>query len=350
MTFAHRHFNEGGLQRRPPCQSQTGAALNRRRAIRNPGPSWGYWFLQMCDRVLPEAVFRPLRAIGTAVAMSAMPAQRRNSRAYLAIVMGRRPTWNDVWRHFFAFEEALMIKLRVANGRPHRTVYAPGAGDFQAWLETGGPALLGTFHVGLSDLLGCEIGGYGHREVYVVRQRVGNSYDTEKLAERYAGRLHFVWVNEPDEMIFALKEAAATSAAIAMQCDRVEFAARTESFEFLGARRPFAFGIYHLAVIFGRPVLLAVGLPDGPARAVLHASPRFDPRPGETRVETLARAREHFQAFLRRLEALLREHPYLWFNFTPLHTPAGATTDSGNDSTRRRHGASPPGDAPVHAE
>jgi predicted LPLAT superfamily acyltransferase len=278
--------------------------------------------------VLPELIFRPLRGVGTAIAMAAMPEQRRHSREYLTIALRRPPTLLDVWRHFFAFEEALMVKLRVINGRPHRTVYGPGSEDFRTWLEGGGPVLLGTFHVGVSDLLGCQIGGYESQQVYLVRQRVGNSHDTDKLAERFGGRLHFLWVNEPGEMIFALKEAAATPAAIALQCDRVEFAARTEEFEFLGVRRRFPVTIYHLALIFGRPVLLSVGLPDGPARAVLHASPRFDPRPGEPRSEALQRARAHFQAFLRQLEQLLFQQPYLWFNFTPLNPPAAATARS----------------------
>lgn len=298
------------------------------REARNPGPSWGYRFLRCCDWVLPELIFRPLRGVGTAIAMAAMPEQRRHSREYLTIALRRPPTLLDVWRHFFAFEEALMVKLRVINGRPHRTVYGPGSEDFRTWLEGGGPVLLGTFHVGVSDLLGCQIGGYESQQVYLVRQRVGNSHDTDKLAERFGGRLHFLWVNEPEEMIFSLKEAAATPAAIALQCDRVEFAARTEEFEFLGARRRFPVTIYHLALIFGRPVLLSVGLPDGPARAVLHASPRFDPRPGEPRSEALQRARAHFQAFLRQLEQLLFQQPYLWFNFTPLNPPAAATARS----------------------
>ena len=292
------------------------------RTPRNPGPSWGYQFLRGCDRVLPEALFRPLRGLGTAIAMAGMPEQRHHSREYLALVLRRRPTLRDVWRHFFAFEEALMVKLRVINGRPHRTIYAPGAEDCEAWIAAGGPVLLGTFHVGVSDLQGCQIGAYGLQQIYVVRQRVGNSHDTDKLAERFGARLHFLWVNDPEEMIFALKEAAATPAAIALQCDRVEFAARTEEFEFLGARRRFPFTIYHLALIFGRPVLLSVGLPDGPSRAVLYGSPRFDLRPGESRSESLARARAHFQAFLRQLEQLLFLQPYVWFNFTPLNPPA----------------------------
>ncbi len=293
-------------------------------SLRNPGPSWGYRFLRTADRVAPEWLYRPCRALGTLIAMANMPAQRRHSREYLATILGRPARFREVFRHFFAFEEALMTKLRVINGRPHRTVYAPGADDFRAWLEGGGPVLLGTFHFGVSDLQGCQIGGYHDQHVYVVRQRVGNSHDTDALAARFGGRLHFVWVNEPGELLFALKDAAATPAAIALQCDRVEFAARTEAFEFLGARRLFPFTIYHLALIFGRPVLFSVGVPENPDLATLHASPRFEPRPGEPREAALARAREHFQAFLRQVEALLRRNPYLWFNFTPLNPVAPA--------------------------
>jgi predicted LPLAT superfamily acyltransferase len=265
-----------------------------------------------------------LRALGTLVAMAGMPRQRQHSRTYLSLALGRSPTWRDVFRHFFAFEEALMIKLRVANGRPHRTVYAPGADDFKAWLERGGPMLLGTFHVGVSDLQGFQIGGYPHQEVHIVRQRVGNSHDTDKLAELFGEKLHFVWVNEPDEMLFALKDAAATPAAIALQCDRVERVARTEAFDFLGTKRLFPFTIYRLAHIFGRSVLFSIGVPEGPDLAVLHASPRFDPVPGESRQAALARARAHFQAFLRQVETVLRLHPFLWFNFTPFNPPASA--------------------------
>lgn len=290
---------------------------------RNPGPSWGFHFLRFADRVLPEVIYRPLRGVGTFVGWMFMPGQRRHSCAYLALVLGRKPTWRDTFRHFFAFEEMLMGKLRFADGVDHRTVFGPACEDFQAWLEEGGPVLLGTFHVGMSDLQGCQIATHAQREIYVLRQRVGNSHDTERMAEEFAGRLHFVWVNDPNEALFRLKEAAATPAAIAMQCDRVEFAARTEAFEFLGERRVFPFTIYELSQIFNRPVLLSVGVPKGPQLAELHASPRYDPpQPGETRAQSRERAREHFQAFLRQLEILLRQHPYQWFNFTPLNPVA----------------------------
>jgi predicted LPLAT superfamily acyltransferase len=178
--------------------------------------------------------------------------------------------------------------------------------------------LLGTFHIGDSDLTGFMLAGQEGRRVRIVRLRVGNSHDTDALAERFGGLLTFVWVNEPSELLFALKEAGASGETLALQCDRPDHSARSEAFDFLGGPRVFPFTIYHLALIFGRPVLLSFGVPDGPGRSVVHASPAFTPVAGEPRDDALGRARAHFQAFLRRVEAYLRANPCEWLNFRPL--------------------------------
>ena len=63
-----------------------------------------------------------------------------------------------------------------------------------------------------------------------------------------------------------------------MQCDRADHSARSESFEFLGAERAFPFAIYHLSLIFGRPVFLSFGAPVSPDLSMVYASPAFEPR------------------------------------------------------------------------
>ena len=288
---------------------------------RNPGPSWGYQFLRVCDRVVPEWLFRPARWGGTWVALANMPVQRAHSRAYLTAVLGRAPTWREVFGHFFAFEEFLMLRLRVANGQAHCGELAPDADGFRALLATGEPALLGTFHLGHSDLTGFLLGRQEHRRVFMVRQRVGNSHDTEILGEKFGEWVKFIWVNEAENLLFALKDAIHDGGSVALKCDRLDFSAKTEAFEFLGARRLFPFTIYHLALIFRRPVVLSVGLPAGPGCSTVHSSPLFVPD-GAGKAANLARAQAHFQAFLVRLEGFLREDPWLWFNFTPLNPPA----------------------------
>jgi len=283
---------------------------------RNPGPSWGYQFLRATDRVLPEFVFKPLRAIGTAVAMAGMSRERRHSRTYLRLALGREPGIRDVFRHFFAFEEALMLRLRIVNGRHYPCSYAQEDCAFEHWMKEGGEILIGTMHVGATDMMGFQLAGQQTEVVHMVRHRVGNSHDVDRLMERFRDRLRIIWVNSAEEIPFALKEAAAEGGAITLQCDRTDHASRTELFRFLGEERVFPFTIYHLALIFRRPVILCFGVPDGEGASLLSSSPAFVHEPGETKADYLVRARTHFAGFLELLEDTLRVHPYLWFNFT----------------------------------
>jgi hypothetical protein len=71
---------------------------------------------------------------------------------------------------------------------------------------------------------------------------------------------------------------------------------------------------------------MSVGVQMSAERSLLHASPIFQPVEGESREAALARARDHFQSFLRQVEAILRQQPCLWFNFTPFNplAPAGS--------------------------
>lgn len=250
-----------------------------------------------------------------------------------------------------------MLKLRVANGRLIPCRYGAGEASFREWMEKGGPMLLGSMHVGVSDMLGFQIGTIHQRRVFLVRQRVANSHDTERIEAQYGEYIKFIWVNEPGELLFALKEAAETPDAIAMKCDRLEHAARSECFEFLGARRRFPFTIYHLAILFRRPVLMSVGVPGDDGRSVIHSSSRFEPLEGERRGLALERARAHFQEFLTLVEGLLKAQPYLWFNFIPLNpeeTPVvpvedagkGAGSDAGTGSSKGKGSSKGTGPAP----
>jgi predicted LPLAT superfamily acyltransferase len=288
--------------------------------LRNPGPSWGFGFLSWAERWWPRWLFRPLLMAGTWVALAMMPAQRAHSRAYLAVALGRPARLVEVWRHFFAFTESLMLALRAGRGAAVGCSLEPeNAAAFEALVRSGRPALFGTFHFGASDLLGYLLSDFGRR-VSILRLRVGNSDDTRLLGKRFGDRVSFLWVNDPASLLFDLKTAIEAGESLALKCDRLEFSAKTEPFHFLGARRLFPFTIYHLALMFDRPVVFCLAVPRA-ADAGLHvfASPVFTPDPAVGREINTREARRHFQAVLTQLETLVRQHPFLWFNFNPLN-------------------------------
>lgn len=287
---------------------------------RNAGPDWGYAFLVWADRFLPAWLFNPGLKLGTWVAVAVMPAERRHSRDYLRQIFQREPTRREIWRHFFTFTEMFMLRLRVAEGRAHRCQPLPSCDGFSALMASGRPALLGTFHFGNSDLLGFLLGQF-KRHVHMVRLKVENSTDTVRLGRQFGEWVKFIWVNEHENLLFALKDAAQSGGSIALKCDRPDYSAKLEPFQFLGAPRLFPFTIYHLALVFDQPLVLCVSVPGAKDESLVHSSPVFEPGRG-SKEENLARARAHFQDFLVQLEALLRENPYIWFNFTPLNPVA----------------------------
>ncbi len=291
--------------------------------LRNYGPEWGFRFLQEVQRV-PRWILRPVAMLGTWLFVASMTPQRVHSLAYLTLMLGRPAGLIDVWRHFFAYLESLMLRLRVAGGASARCAVDPACGEeFEALIASQEPALFGTFHFGNSDLLGFLLGRRGRR-VAMIRLKVDNSEDTAMLERQFAGAVAFIWVNEPESLLFAIKTAIERGDSLAMQCDRFQYSAKTEVFDFLGARRVFPFTIYHLALMFERPVIFCMGLPDGEGGTRVVSSPLFRRDPQRSREENFARARAHFQAVLTMMENLMREFPYLWFNFLPMNPEAGS--------------------------
>jgi predicted LPLAT superfamily acyltransferase len=312
--------------------SATAATTTTSDRRRNAGPNWGYAFLARADRFVPAWLLEPGLKLGTWVAVATMPSERRHSRDYLRQIFQREPTLREIWKHFFTFTEMFMLRLRIAEGRPHRCRALPSCDEFSALMASGRPALLGTFHFGNSDLLGFLLGEF-KRHVHMVRLRVENSRDTARLYRQFGEWVTFIWVNDHRNLLFALKEAAQSGGSIALKCDRPDYSAKLEPFQFLGAQRMFPFTIYHLALMFDQPVVLCVSVPGAEDESLVHSSPVFEPG-HRSKEENLARARAHFQDFLTHLETLLRENPYVWFNFTPLNPVALPATPGRVESVR----------------
>lgn len=286
-------------------------------AGRNPGPNWGYRALILCERWMPGPVFRVAFWLGTQVGTLSMPRQRRESAAFLGRVRGRKARFSEVMAHFYTFSSSLLKVLLVARGRPLSIRFGPGGeADFDAITQRPGPVLYGTFHLGDGDLLGYFLTRFGRR-IRMVRLRMANSDETRWMEEQFGETVQFIWVDKPENMLFALREAIEEGHSIAMKCDRVEGARKVEWFDFLGARRPFPFTIYWLSLLFEVPVVFSFGVSVGPGETEVYCCPSFQPDPALGRRENLVRARAHFAEVLQVVEGLLQRDPTLWFNFEP---------------------------------
>lgn len=287
---------------------------DRDQAKRNPGPSWGYDLISFANRCLPWAVMRCILKASALISMALMREQRKHSRTFLREALGREPSWQDCWKHFEAFSRFLVRRFEAADGRK---MTFETIGNCSEWMEDVAEnkiqVLHGTFHYGNSDLMGFWLSDLD-LSIRMVRFRVGNSRDVDWLEKRFGGNVGILWVNDPANMLYALKAGIEAGHSIAMKCDRVEHSSKVEAFEFLGKKRLFPFTIYHLAILFDVPVAFSFGLADGQRKTQVRIAPLFRPQAGGKR-ENLARARVHFQETLRLLEDLVREEPFQWFNF-----------------------------------
>jgi predicted LPLAT superfamily acyltransferase len=281
---------------------------------RNPGPSWGYAFIYLVNRLLPWPIMKWVLRMSSLVSLCLMKEQRHFSKKFLGDILDHEPTWRDSWKHFTAFSEFLVRRFDAASGTD--PVFYTGH-ESQVELEkmarSGEQAFHGTFHFGNSDLMGFWLSRFD-LTIRMIRYQVGNSNDLKWLEKRFGDQVGFLWVNKPEDFLFSLKGAIDEGHCIAMKCDRSEHSSKLEPFPFFGKVRWFPFTIYHLSVLFNLPVAFSFGIPEGQHGTRVYSSTIYRPI-GESKSDKLKLARKHFRETLEMLEGLVQEHPYQWFNF-----------------------------------
>lgn len=238
----------------------------------------------------------------------------------MTAILGRPAKLKDCAGHFEAFVHYLIDRTRTAFNKPVSFAWAEGYGaSFEEIMQAPNPILMGTFHVGYSDLMGFFMRVF-NKKIHMLRLRLGNSEDTDRLESLAGEFLKIIWVNQPQETIYALKEVISQGGSVAMQCDRVQHSSKLDTFHFLGAKRYFPVSIYSLSILFQAPVIfiIAGGKAGKDGKIPVYDSAIFRPEHASKQVN-LQSAQEHFQSVLNLLEGLLRSHPQIWFNFEPLN-------------------------------
>ncbi|MEY2920366.1 MAG: hypothetical protein RL261_1671 [Pseudomonadota bacterium] len=243
--------------------------------------------------------------------------ERRASRAYLARVLGRPPTWLEVARHFHVFAGVTLDRVYFLSDNMWRfDMRLLGLEQLHHAMDLGRGVLLIGAHVGSFDALRAASTLRPDVTLRVVLDAAHSPALSAILKQLNPEIAAGIIDPRRDGTSVALDIGAALNegALVTMLADRGRPGNATASVNFLGQPAEFPTAPWQIAAALHVPVVLCVGLYRGGNRYDLH----FELLTEQLHVDRKQRQqqlRELAQDFANRLAALLRAAPYNWFNF-----------------------------------
>jgi predicted LPLAT superfamily acyltransferase len=266
--------------------------------------------------------------------------ERRASRAYLARVFGRSPTWLEVARHFHTFAGVTLDRVYFLTDDLGRfDMRLIGIEELHRAMDHGRGVLLIGAHVGSFDALRAASTQRPDVTVRVVLD-AEHSPTLSAILKQLNPQIAAGIINpRKDGTAVALEIGAALNqgALVTMLADRGRPGNATARVDFLGQPAEFPTAPWQIAAALHVPVVLCVGLYRGGNRYDLH----FEMLTERLQVDRKLRQQQlsvAVQGFANRMAALLRLAPYNWFNFYDFWNdqPAGdARADAGGHGTAR---------------
>jgi predicted LPLAT superfamily acyltransferase len=264
-------------------------------------------------RTVARAVLIPI----TAYFMIRRGPERRASRAYLARVLGRAPTWPEVARHFHTFAGVTLDRVYFLGEDMSRfDVRIIGMEELHHAMALGRGVLLIGAHVGSFDALRAASTLRPDVTVRVVLDAEHSPALSAILKQLNPAIAAGIINPRKDGTAVALEIGAALNqgALVTMLGDRGRPENAAASVNFLGEAADFPTAPWQIAAALHVPIVLCAGLYRGGKRYDLH----FELLTEQLRIDRRQRQqqlREVVQDFANRLAAVLRIAPYNWFNF-----------------------------------
>lgn len=281
------------------------------------GSAWALRLFATVARGLGRTVSRVVLLPITAYFMLRRAPERRASRAYLARVLGREPTWLDVARHVHTFAGVTLDRVYFLTGELQRfDLRMVGIEQLHAAMDLGHGVLLIGAHVGSFDALRAASRLRPDVTVRVVLDAQHSPALSAILRQLNPEIASGIINPRQNGTAVALEIGAALGggALVTMLGDRGRPGNATAAVEFLGSIARFPTAPWQIAAALHVPVVLCVGLYRGGNRYDLHfelltTSLQVERRHREEQLQRVV------QDFADRLAALVREAPYNWFNF-----------------------------------
>ena len=243
--------------------------------------------------------------------------ERRASRAYLARVLGRAPTWADLARHLHCFSATILDRAFMLTESFRRfDIRSHGLDELHRVIDLGRGTLLLGSHLGSFEalrVLSLQRPDVQVRVVLDVRQSPKLTSTLNALNPAIAATVIDAG-QDGTAIVLAIREALERNAIVALLADRARPGEATVRTDFLGAAAPFPTAPWLIAAALKVPVCLCFGLYRGGNRYDLHFE-HFDDVVAIPRASRQAALAQVIARYAGRLEHYARLAPYNWFNF-----------------------------------
>jgi predicted LPLAT superfamily acyltransferase len=307
-------------------------------------PEAGGRVAQWLLRTLAFRVGRPIARFITFFAalyfMIRRAPERAASRAYLARVLGRRPTPWDVYKHFLWFSTVTLDRLYLMADRFSRfDVDIRGIQQLDEAMKLSRGTLLLSAHLGSFDALRVLSLRNPNAQIRIlldVGQGAGITNLLNALNPRLASTI--IDARRPGpELVLEMQGALEQNAVVSTLADRLRPGNPSVEADFLGSKAPFPASPWLFASALQVPVIIAFGLFRGGNRYELHFE-RFDVQLPRDRRQRAAALAEVVQRFAGRLEHFTRLAPYNWFNLYDFWETSLAKTPAAERAAGDQHG------------
>ncbi|NZA27419.1 acyltransferase [Luteimonas sp. SJ-92] len=245
------------------------------------------------------------------------PEERRDSRAYLARVLGRPARWRDVVRHIHTFAATILDRVFLLSEDLRRfDVRIDGLDGLHDQLDRGRGVLLFGSHLGSFEVLRVLSRQRPEQKVRVLLDK-GHSAALMRVLDALNPEIAATVIDAGQSgpaIMLDIQRAAAEGALIALLVDRAQPGEAVVRVPFLGAPAAFPMAPWHIAAVLKIPVSLAFGLYRGGNRYDLAFEP-FSDGIDLARRERAAAIPALIRRYAARLEHHVRDAPYNWFNF-----------------------------------
>ncbi|MDO1528852.1 acyltransferase [Fulvimonas sp. R45] len=243
--------------------------------------------------------------------------ERRASRRYLRRVLGKPPTWPQVFRNLHAYAATSLDRIfLLAHGERGFDIEVEGLAALEAAIDQGRGVLLVGSHQGSFEALRA----LSARRPDVPLRVLLDKQKTPTMTAMLEALAPDVGAGVIDTarggaaVTLAVGEACRAGAMVALLADRAREHEALHMADFLGRPAPFPAGPWLLAAALRVPVLLCFGLYLGGNRYRLVFEPfaAWIELPRRARGAALDALVARYAA---RLEHYARAYPYNWFNF-----------------------------------